>query len=168
MSRSGETPGAAVPGAYLLAVRLDRPLALPVARLGRPILAPGLYLYAGSARGPGGTAARIARHRRRPKPAHWHIDHLTNAGRVLGAWAWPDGAECGIIRALAALGGVAAPVPGFGSSDCRVCPAHLLRCEGPFRSGPIDSCGGRRARPAPGLRAATGPARCPDGGGAAG
>lgn len=44
----------AEPGAYLLVVRLGRVRRLAIARLGAPRLAAGLYLYAGSARGPGG------------------------------------------------------------------------------------------------------------------
>jgi hypothetical protein len=35
---------------------------------------------------PGGLRARLARQMRRGKPIHWHIDRLTEAGTVLGAW----------------------------------------------------------------------------------
>jgi len=85
-------------------------------------LASGLYVYCGSARGPGGVAARLARHMRPDKRAHWHVDQLTVAGRILGAWVFPDRSECAVNRDLA---GWPAPAPGFGSSDCPRCPAHL-------------------------------------------
>ena len=31
-----------------------------------------------------------------------------------------------LVRALLVLPGASVPVPGFGSSDCRACPAHLV------------------------------------------
>lgn len=40
--------------------------------------------------------------------------------------ALPGRRECAIVAAIGALPGVTVPAPGFGSSDCRVCPAHLL------------------------------------------
>ena len=56
--------------------------------------APGFYLYCGSAKGPGGLAARLARHMRHGKAIRWHVDVLTEAGTVLGAWTFPGGDEC--------------------------------------------------------------------------
>ena len=115
------------PGAYLLALRLEAPLALAIAHLGSPTLGPGTYLYAGSARGPGGIRARVARHARAKKRPHWHIDRLTMAARLLGVAGFPDRAECALIARLRSHPGVSVPVAGFGASDCRRCPAHLLR-----------------------------------------
>ncbi|MFO8145391.1 MAG: DUF123 domain-containing protein, partial [Candidatus Syntrophosphaera sp.] len=40
----------------------------------------------GSARGPGGLAARIARHQREPKPRHWHIDYLRAHAELIAVW----------------------------------------------------------------------------------
>nr|WP_294552809.1 GIY-YIG nuclease family protein [uncultured Rhodopila sp.] len=91
---------------------------------GRDVLLPaGRYLYAGSARGPGGMRARLARHQRADKTPHWHIDLLTMAGTMAGAWIFPGGDECAIV---AGLGHLPVPLPGFGSSDCRRCVSHLL------------------------------------------
>jgi Uri superfamily endonuclease len=109
------------PGAYALALRLDAPLAVRVGKISATLLA-GDYLYCGSARGPGGLRARLARHMRREKRAHWHIDQLTRVGRVLGAFVTEDGDECALNAALADL---PIPIAGFGSSDCRRCAAHL-------------------------------------------
>ena len=114
------------PGAYLLVVALSQTLALPRPALKSAVLQPGHYLYAGSALGPGGIRARVRRHARKGKRRHWHIDHLTEAGTLRAALALPGMGECDIVRSLLALPGVTVPVPGFGSSDCRACPAHLL------------------------------------------
>lgn len=123
-------------GAYVLLIELDRALALDLPGKLAAVLAPGRYLYCGSARGAGGLRARVGRHFRREKPVRWHIDRLTGAGRLAGAWIIPDGDEC---AAVAALAGLPVPVPGFGSSDCRDCTSHLLAWPDgagiPFRLG---------------------------------
>jgi Uri superfamily endonuclease len=118
----------ASPGAYMLWVRCDRPVAL-AGRFAGTVLAPGSYLYFGSARGPGGLRARVHRHLRADKRPRWHLDQLTTApGVQLAARVWPGGGECAWRRAVQACGATV-PVPGFGSSDCRRCPAHLLRLD---------------------------------------
>lgn len=113
----------AVPGAYVLILELEAEVMVRLP--GRPdaVLPPGRYLYCGSARGPGGIKARVARHMRREKAVRWHVDRLTMAGTVLGAYAFPGGDECRLVSALSAL---PIPAPGFGSSDCSVCASHLL------------------------------------------
>jgi Uri superfamily endonuclease len=113
-----------LPGAYVLAVELAAPL--PVTLPGKPaaMLRPGRYLYCGSARGPGGIRARLGRHMRNGKAVRWHIDRLTEAGKVLGAWAFPGGSECELAMALS---GLPVPIPRFGSTDCNRCRSHLLR-----------------------------------------
>ncbi len=121
------------PGAYILVVALDRPL--DPGLTGRSDgLAPGLYAYCGSAYGPGGLAARLARHLRPDKRPHWHIDRLTAAGRILAAYAQPGGSECALMEALRKLPNTRIPLPGFGSSDCRRCPAHLIQVPAGFAS----------------------------------
>jgi Uri superfamily endonuclease len=112
-------PGEA--GAYALLIAIQAPLAVKAGE-NSATLAPGLYLYCGSARGPGGLAARIARHMRKEKRAHWHVDQLTRSGSVLGAFVFPGGDECALNAALEAL---PTPLKGFGSSDCRRCRSHL-------------------------------------------
>ncbi|WP_448202450.1 GIY-YIG nuclease family protein [Azospirillum sp. sgz302134] len=112
-----------LPGAYVLLIELDRALELRLPGKPAAVLAPGRYLYCGSARGPGGLKARVGRHFRRDKTVRWHIDRLTTAGRMVGAWSFPGGDECALVADLA---GLPVPVPGFGSSDCRDCASHLL------------------------------------------
>ncbi len=115
-----------LPGAYALLLHLPRPLRLPLARLGRPTLAPGRYVYCGSAYGPGGLSARVGRHLRRGKTIRWHVDHLTERAKVVDVLWELNGSECELRRRLGGTAGVHAPVAGFGSSDCRQCTAHLL------------------------------------------
>lgn len=87
---------------------------------------PGIYLYLGSAYGPGGLPARLRRHLRADKRLHWHVDHLTAEGTVECVFSLPNGRECDLVDLAGTLPAIHAPVAGFGSSDCRRCTAHLL------------------------------------------
>lgn len=111
-------------GAYVLDIMLGTAIAATLAGIVWTLPA-GRYLYCGSARGPGGLKARIARHLRRRKPVHWHVDRLTTRGTVRGVWLAPGGDECALVARLSAL---PVPIPGFGSSDCDHCRSHLLAC----------------------------------------
>ena len=114
-------------GAYALILDVTETLALSRPRAACDPLAAGWYIYAGSARGPGGIRARLARHMRQDKAVHWHIDQVTirNGTRVWAA-PFPDRTECHLVSDLTASGRFVATHPGFGSSDCKLCPAHLL------------------------------------------
>jgi len=120
----GELPREA--GAYVLLINLGGPLSLDMPAFRGKSLASGLYGYCGSAFGPGGIRARVSRHLRGDKPMRWHVDRLTVAGRVEQAGIRIGGRECDLAGELLARGCMAV-LPGFGSSDCRGCPAHLLR-----------------------------------------
>ena len=70
-------------------------------------------------------SARLARHQRKTKKLHWHIDYLTaKADRII---ALPirssERLECRIAEALSGI--LEAGPRGFGSSDCR-CATHLF------------------------------------------
>lgn len=114
----------AAPGAYVLRLDLARAAALPP-RFGGGLLPAGVYLYCGSARGPGGLRARCRRHLAAEKGLRWHVDWLSTAAACRAVHAVPDGDECALAAALAAVG-CGCPVTGFGSSDCRACTSHLL------------------------------------------
>ena len=122
-------------GAYVLLIYMAD--SLPVKLAGRPevTLAPGHYLYCGSAHGPGGIKARVGRHMQKGKAIRWHVDRLTTKGIVLGAWVFPGGDECQLVAMLA---GMPVPIPGFGSSDCETCESHLLEWP-PGAALPFDS-----------------------------
>lgn len=118
------------PGTYLLYIELLSPARLHVGRLGDSVLPAGRYSYVGSAHGPGGLQARVARHLNPARREQWHIDRLTAIAPITGIWAVISAQprECEWVRWLLAQAGSSVPVHGFGSSDCRsVCPAHLVR-----------------------------------------
>ena len=107
-------------GAYFLVVELEE-------RLERWDLEPGLYLYVGSAWGPGGLLARTKRHLlksfKRPK---WHVDWLTSRGRPLIAFWFPGATEDEAYEVASKLFEPA--VKGFGSTDTQHL-THLFKLE---------------------------------------
>ena len=117
-------------GSYLLLLCLAQAVTLRIGALGDHALPPGYYLYAGSALGSGGLAARLARHMRQSKKRHWHIDYLLEAAELLEIWVVrsEERRECDLARSALALPGAGLPIPRFGASDCR-CAAHLIRLE---------------------------------------
>ena len=122
--------GSGMFGTYVLALRLAKAQPISIGRRGEIAFPAGWYLYVGSALGPGGMPARLARHRRRLGPAkrpHWHIDYLRQRALWGGAWACAAGQrqECAWAAELRRLPGAEIVAPGFGASDCR-CPAHLV------------------------------------------
>ena len=118
-------PAPAAPGAYALVLYLEQEIIMRVGRLSG-----GAYVYAGSAYGPGGMGARLARHLGRPQTRHWHIDHLTAVATDKNGFPVPGGSECEIVRRLLDVGEFDFPVAGFGASDCRTCTSHLLAWRG--------------------------------------
>lgn len=133
----GRTAGAvarvpALPGAYALVLQAHRRRRVAVGSLGVLDVAPGFYIYCGSALGPGGLAARLGRHLRPLVSPHWHIDYLRPAAPVTAVLYAPGPArrECDWARLAAGLPGARAPLRGFGSSDC-ACVAHLVHTTAP-------------------------------------
>ncbi len=122
----GTDPLPTGPGAYVLILEVARSVPLRVATLPRIHLPPGRYAYVGSAKGTGGIRARVRRHLRTHKKAHWHVDHLTAAAPVVEILAYPDADECDVVERLLRRRRTMTPVAGFGSSDCKRCAAHLL------------------------------------------
>ncbi len=126
-------------GAYILCLDLAEPAELPTRRFSG-MLPVGRYLYFGSARGPGGIRGRCVRHFRRPKKTHWHVDWLTGTAAHMAVAAFPGFGECELVAWARAAGGTAVtyPVPGFGSTDCHHCTAHLLALAGDLPPGLFD------------------------------
>ena len=114
------------PGGYLLLLDLQTQLA---ARIGnRPVDLPaGLYIYAGSARGPGGVRARLGRHLRGDGKKRWHIDQVTAHANGRAGFDYSGLTECELIERLWGSGFFRLPAAGFGSSDCRTCKSHFLQ-----------------------------------------
>ncbi len=122
--RSG--PLGAEKGAYILALELSEPTELTSKKLAGLVLEPGWYLYAGSAKGPGGLRARLQRHLQTEKKMHWHIDQLTTTASKLQALAVQGGDECDLVAKLLERPEIETAAPGFGSTDCQRCLSHLL------------------------------------------
>ena len=116
----------AQPGTYALILRSRLTAKAQVGRWGQLEIVPGYYVYVGSAFGPGGVQARVARHCRKKKPKRWHIDYLREFLRPLRAWFShdPKHLEHRWAQAFSNMGGLS-PVQGFGCSDCK-CEAHLF------------------------------------------
>lgn len=115
-------------GTYVLILRLEVRREIQVGRLGRFTFPAGHYLYVGSALGPGGLPARLARHRKQDKPPRWHIDYLRRESQLVETWYVESARrlECAWAQVLLAWPGAEVLAPGFGASDCR-CRSHLVR-----------------------------------------
>jgi len=110
-------------GLYLLVLQLARDVRVEVGALGLQTFPRGFYVYTGSARR--GLSQRMARHLRRRKRFHWHVDFLRDcSARVQAFPIRASSGECELAAAVAGIGGEL--VAGFGASDCR-CPGHLVR-----------------------------------------
>lgn len=116
-------------GTYALLLHLPREKKLRVGRFGTFRFPQGDYVYVGSAFGPGGLRARLARHLRQNKVAHWHIDSLRAHAdvRAITFTTAPYGLECVWSQRLSSWRGTRIPVAKFGARDCvENCPAHLI------------------------------------------
>ena len=123
-------------GTYLLLIWMNQTARLTVGRLGAFSFCAGWYAYAGSALGPGGLQARLARHARSQKRIHWHVDYLLESAQLVQSWqiTCPARLECEWAAALAHLERAEIAVHRFGASDCR-CPGHLIY----WPARPVDS-----------------------------
>ncbi len=118
-----------VRGVYLLIIEIQKPLTIVIGNT-RYKLEPGYYIYVGSAWGPGGLRSRIARHIRKDKKIHWHIDRITStpftAVKTIcllpGAPPYYESRIAGILSAKLDF------IPGFGSTDRRGDTSHLFIC----------------------------------------
>lgn len=116
----------AVPGAYVLIMECREPIPVTIGSLTDTVLPLGIYAYAGSAQGPGGIRARAARHMRKDKKLHWHIDRITTTADITEVRTYLGGDECGLVAELIAQPDAHHPISNFGSSDCRNCASHLV------------------------------------------
>ena len=114
-------------GTYALLLQLKPGKEIVVGRLGTFFFPEGYYAYVGSAFGPGGLAARVARHCRHQKKLFWHIDYVLADAQVLDLFYDLSGQplECVWAGALQHMPGARIIAPGFGASDCR-CSSHLV------------------------------------------
>jgi len=121
-------------GNYTLIILLKAPSRVKMARYGRVKLDKGYYAYTGSALGQGamGLRSRVARHFRKEKKKHWHIDCLlaSRTACITAVVAAPskDNKECEISNLIENIEGATVLITGFGASDCKYnCKSHLIR-----------------------------------------
>ena len=117
-------------GSYALVLQLSDQCEFTVGKLGTFLFAAGYYVYFGSALN--SLEGRLQRHLRPDKKLHWHIDYLTRAARIMEVW-WTRNEsrqECAWTQLALRHTDVIAPIRGFGSSDCRHCPSHLVYLPG--------------------------------------
>ena len=115
-------------GTYGLYLCLTRSKTIIIGKLGQFDFPRGAYIYIGSARGSGGLRSRLERHLHGSTRNHWHIDYLRKDAEVQGFLYLINNRnyECLWVQALIELSGAYIPAPGFGSSDCHKCRAHLI------------------------------------------
>ncbi len=115
-------------GTYIFIFRLLKEKRIKTRGNKEFFLSPGVYLYVGSAFGPGGIDKRVGRHLKKNKPLRWHLDYITASEdwEFLGCIPFFEKRwECGIAALLNSLG-IFEPVKGFGCSDCK-CESHLFK-----------------------------------------
>jgi len=120
-------------GVYTVTIFVPFEKKTPIGKLGVQNFQMGYYTYTGSALGKGSMSleGRILRHLRKDKRKKWHIDFLTADKDVKVTCAMmvltSEKLECGINQYLRDKMPGAAPVLGFGSSDCKKgCGGHLI------------------------------------------
>lgn len=115
-------------GAYQLVISIDKDIEIRIGALGLQKFEAGIYIYTGSAMK--NLDLRVARHYRKDKQIRWHIDYLLadlNV-RIIEHKMFPSEykTECKINQKTMKQKGTWVPVKKFGSSDCKVCSAHLI------------------------------------------
>lgn len=112
-------------GCYVLLLELPQNRVIRVGELGAVLFPKGIYAYVGSAMS--GLGQRVARHLKKDKTRHWHIDYLSKEAETRGVITLrtEERLECALAGALARdYRGVSR----FGSSDC-ACKSHLFYAE---------------------------------------
>ncbi|MET1128535.1 MAG: DUF123 domain-containing protein [Thermoproteota archaeon] len=120
------------PGVYAIVFGLKSRLSVAIA--GRQMeLNPGVYLYVGSALGPGGLRSRISRHiEGRVRKPHWHIDRLTTSSEyepLASVWCTTTMRLEPYLALMFNSSRLFEPVGVFGSSDDRFKTSHLFLCK---------------------------------------
>ena len=110
-------------GDYLFVMHLEETMDIVIGARGNLHFPAGYYVYTGSARKH--LTARLARHTRRRKNMHWHIDYLRQYADTVAAI--PIRTSQDLEHDLAhAVDGIAGwRIDGFGCTDCD-CASHLF------------------------------------------
>lgn len=115
-------------GCYQLKLEIKENMSLKIGALGICSFEKGNYVYTGSAMK--NLSKRVARHRRKEKKLHWHIDYLLvhSAVELSETVVFPSENREECIRNQELINeGAEAVILKFGASDCKICPSHLLK-----------------------------------------
>ena len=112
------------PGIYHLIIFLSEDKIIKIGKFGTFHFLKGFYVYTGSAMG--GVESRLARHCRKNKRLHWHIDYLLLHSEIIKIIIYPtrERLECELNQKILSLPDCKILIMGFGSSDCN-CISHL-------------------------------------------
>jgi len=114
-------------GSYCLIVKVLSDFGVRVGALGKIRFKQGYYAYIGSAMN--SLEKRIARHLKKEKKKHWHIDYMLakKQAKIASVFVKESKAkeECNIAKKVARIGKA---IRGFGCSDCS-CKAHLFKVD---------------------------------------
>ena len=110
-------------GDYLFVIRIADDTDIAIGSKGIMHFPRGYYVYTGSAKK--NLAARLARHSRKRKKFHWHIDYLRQEADVIAAI--PIRTSQDLEHELAGAVEVISDwrIDGFGCTDCH-CLSHLF------------------------------------------
>ncbi len=115
-------------GSYQIYFTLPNEKIVSIGSLGEFKFPKGRYVYTGSAMK--NLRQRVARHVGTKKTIKWHIDYLTCLDSTeiykIEIFYSETREECTRNSEILNSGIATVPVKGFGSSDCRHCPSHLL------------------------------------------
>lgn len=119
-------------GVYLSLFMLKEPKNVQIGKIGDIEFKAGYYVYVGSAKR--GLSQRIARHKRKGKKKHWHIDYLIEKSEFLKEIPirTKEEIECQLADRIGEI--CDDSVEDFGASDCS-CKSHLFY----FRHNPIEN-----------------------------
>jgi Uri superfamily endonuclease len=106
-------------GTYILVARVSGMRQVEIGSLGKYAIAPGFYLYVGSAFGSGGLRARLGHHLESTAQPHWHIDYLLRVATPVEVWFTTADRKlehhwAGLLEGASKF---RVPIPRFGSSD---------------------------------------------------
>lgn len=112
------------PGIYQLIIFMPKNKIIEVGKLGIFHFPKGFYVYTGSAMS--GIEPRLARHCRKNKHLHWHIDYLLLYSEIVKIiiHLTRERLECKFNQRILSLPNCQVLARGFGSSDCN-CVTHL-------------------------------------------
>ena len=112
-------------GVCILLIKLDKQQVITIGKQGEITFPSGYYAYIGSALN--GLEPRLARHLRKEKALHWHIDYFLRKASIdeIIYSKTEKERECIIASQLSQE---LNSIPHFGCSDCQ-CISHLYYCE---------------------------------------